>query len=1003
MRYGAISTFLRKLAQPVVYLGIGMLVFVYASVAYLAINDRSLDEQLAERRASNIVRIIDKSISFVFQSVDSNLLSLREIYQLDPAAFDISAWANNTATKNDLVLHYTIIGANGRILDTTSGKERIGANLKDLDAYKNHVDSPFDRLVIGKPLVGRWTGSWIITASRKIIGADGKFAGVVVAIINPIGLGTQFGGADLGANGTIAIIGFDGYVRARAVEGIVRTEYFGDYLPPGTGVIGQVARQPAGSYWAKPAAIDHVNRLAAYRVIGSFPLIALVSIIEEEVYRRANGNANIYAGAVFVLTIFIIIVMAAGLARNRQLREITASLEAAKEELQQSQERYTQVERAVNDGIWDRNLLTGEGFYSARWQSMLGYPKDGPPNATSLWYELIHPDDRAAVAEAVRAHLEEEVPYKIEYRLLRKDGSYCWVQSRGKAIRDATNRPIRMVGTITDITERKQAEALIEESRNNLEHAERMALLGHYKYTIGSDRLTWSESVYRILGKSPASFTPTLNAVRDVYLPDDRQILEEYRRNVLAGIDLPSITLRAKKEDGRTIHVEVWSVPTRAADGTVTGMFGTIQDVTARKQSEVALAKANRELEERVAERTAELAQEMRRREEAQVKLAQVQKMEAVGQLTAGIAHDFNNLLAVISGGLEFVEDSARRGLPAEPELIDAAQRATWRGRELVQRLLTFSRQAPLKAETTIVDQLVLDTLRLLQRTLGEGVDIVTRLDTGGATANLDRNQLTNALLNLAVNARDAMPNGGTLNIETKCQPARSVSTDGATRWPTGEEICITVRDTGVGMTEEVRRHAFEPFFTTKPDGLGTGLGLSMVHGFVEQSGGHVEIESVVGNGATITIHLPKIGQMDPQSAEFGIGAAPAMTQGEKTVLLVEDDPDVRTVLSAQLRQLGHKVCAVANATEALHMIESPSRIDITLTDVVLPGGIDGVTLIKEAMHRRPRMGILCMSGYNPTQTHRKWLRIQNIELLEKPFSSARLAEAIKVALGERV
>ncbi len=738
-------------------------------------------------------------------------------------------------------------------------------------------------------------------------------------------------------------------------------------------------------------------------MVEPFPLVAIVSITEEEVYRRSKANARIYEGAAVLLTVFVAIVVAAGVVRNRKLREMTVSLQAAKEELQQSQERYAQVEQAVNDGIWDRNLLTGEGFYSARWKSILGFPEDGPPHASSLWFELIHPDDRAAVAEAVRAHLEEEVPYKIDYRLLRNDGGYCWVQSRGKAIRDATNKPVRMVGTITDITERKQAEAVIEESRNSLERAERMALLGHYKFTGGSDKITWSEGVYRILGKSPRSFTPTLSAVLDIYHPDDRPILKKYRDDVIAGVDRTSVTLRAVKEDGQIIHVEVWSVPTRASDGTITGLFGTIQDITARKRAEEALAQANQELEARVAERTAELAREMARREEAQIKLAQAQKMDAVGQLTAGIAHDFNNLLAVINGGLEFVEESARRGLPAEPELIDAAQRATRRGRELVQRLLAFSRQAPLKAEPTIVDQLVLDTLRLLQRTLGEGVDIVTRLDAAGAAANLDRNQLANALLNLAVNARDAMPAGGQLFIGTKCQPARFAAAEGSTRWPTGEEICITVSDTGVGMTDEVRRHVFEPFFTTKPDGLGTGLGLSMVQGFVEQSGGHVEIDSAAGHGSTITIRLPKIGNIGQQSAEFSAAVASAKTDQEKTVLLVEDDADVRTVMAAQLKQLGYRVYSVANASDALDLIESPSNIDITLTDVVLPGGVDGVTLVKEVMYARPGMGVLCMSGYDPTQTHRKWLRVQNIELLEKPFSSARLAEALKTALGEKV
>ena len=250
----------------------------------------------------------------------------------------------------------------------------------------------------------------------------------------------------------------------------------------------------------------------------------------------------------------------------------------------------------------------------------------------------------------------------------------------------------------------------------------------------------------------------------------------------------------------------------------------------------------------------------MNRREQAQTKLAQVQKMEAVGQLTAGIAHDFNNLLAVIKGGLEFVEEAAARGLPADPELIDSATRATRRGAELVRRLLAFSRQETRsKAEPARIDQLVLDTLRLLQRTLGEEIEIVTPLEATTATVRVDRNQFANALLNLALNARDAMPQGGQLTIATAYQDPRGAAAEGAARWPMGGTVSLTITDTGVGMTEEVRNRVFEPFFTTKPDGLGSGLGLSMVQGFVEQTGGHIEVDSKVGRGTAIAIRLPTI------------------------------------------------------------------------------------------------------------------------------------------------
>jgi signal transduction histidine kinase len=423
------------------------------------------------------------------------------------------------------------------------------------------------------------------------------------------------------------------------------------------------------------------------------------------------------------------------------------------------------------------------------------------------------------------------------------------------------------------------------------------------------------------------------------------------------------------------------------------------QEMQRREEVQIRLAQTNQELEMRVADRTNELAQEMRRREEAQISLVQAQKMEAVGQLTAGIAHDFNNLLAVIQGSLGFVEGAAMRGLTAEPELIDAALRATRRGSELVRRLLAFARQSPLLAQPTIVDQLVMDTLRLLQHSLGEKIEIVTRLDAMAAIVSVDRNQLANALLNLALNARDAMAEGGQLTIATTCKPTRWAATEGPIRWPTGEEICITVSDTGVGMTEEVRSRVYEPFFTTKVDGLGTGLGLSMVHGFVEQTGGHIEIESLVGQGTTITICLPRIDPAE-KTGEPNAVLASAASGREQTVLLVEDDPDVRIVTAAQLKQMGYKVHAVSNGMEALDLVVSPADIDIILTDVVLPGGLDGVALVKEAMQARPDIGVLCMSGYDPTQKHSKWLKMQNIEFLEKPFTSARLAQALNAAIA---
>jgi PAS domain S-box-containing protein len=877
--------------------------------------------------------------------------------------------------------------------------------------------------------------------------------------------------------------------------------------------------------WAQPFTYLSLVTLA---LVYSFPLIAAVTFSNDELYSWVSEKCQWYIAAVLPLTAVILLAMGFVAQRAKRLAETSQAMQRAQEKLRRSEERYRLVESAVSDGIWDEDLVTGKIYLSPRWKTILSRADNELPNTWSTFLELVHPEDRSAVDAMRREYLETDVgeAWTIEYRLRRGDGSYCWIRSRGSVLRDADNKPVRRLGTSTDISERQRARDEIDENRDNLARAETMALMGHYKIDFASGRYDWSEGLYRIMGKSPASFAPTLQGVLDLIHPDDRAILERYRRDIAAGLDPGPITKRVVKGDGQIIYIECWSVPVRAGDGAVSGMFGTIQDVTARKlaeaelqrtrafldavianmpvmltvkdardktyvlvnkeseklfkvpaaqfvgkrardvvapeqavlfeerdrkalnerklvsfehdvaaangimrrvraikvpipgddgepqyiitlsediterkQAEDELARANLELERRVAERTAELGEEMRKRENAQMTLAQAQKMEAVGQLTAGIAHDFNNLLAVIQGSLGFVEGAAARGVTAEPELIDAALRAARRGRELIQRLLAFARQAPLQAEPTPIDQLVLDTLRLLQRTLGGGIDIVTLPDAPKAAALIDRNGMANALMNLALNARDAMPEGGQLTIETKCEPARWAAAEGSSRWPTGEAICIAVSDTGAGMTEEVRNRAFEPFFTTKRDGLGSGLGLSMVLGFVEQSGGHIEIDSAVGRGTTIMVHLPRIESSCGIDESYD-GASTHEANRGKTVLLVEDDPDVRLVTAAQLKELGYRVRAVASGNEAIDLIESPASIDIMLTDMILPGGIDGLTLLREAMRARPGIGVLCMSGYDPSQNHRQWFKIQNIEFLEKPFSRVRLAQAFQAVLA---
>lgn len=1113
----------RGWAQPVTYLGLAMLVAIYGILIFLIIGDRREAESTAIRQSENLVRIIDESFSHKFQSIDSSLLFIRKVYELNPDSFDISDWVQAASIRTDLAYNYIIADATGAVVQATqkpsptTSREVIGLNIGDRAYFQRQAEAKYDTLDISEPIMLRGSGEQGLVLSRRFTGPDGKFAGIVVALVDPRELGRVAVGIDLGPNGAFGLTGLDGIVRSRVSGGTIDSSTTGRKFPTNLGALGHAARSRTGHFWNEPGVFDGARRLVSYRVLGSFPMIATASLTEDDVFRRSRAAERIYLLIALMLTVGILAAICWGILRERKLMATASALA-------QSQERYALVAAAVNDGIWDWNLVTDEIYRSARWKGILGFADSELSNDADAYKELIHPDERESVLNAVTDHFENDRLYDREFRMRHKDGTYRWVHSRGEALRDAEGKPVRMLGSITDITERKaaerkmaedranlaraeemvglghykyikgdpaitwsqgnyrimgrrpnnftptlknvaglfhpderprliehrrvvlsgerpptlvlrvtrddgtiailnswstpifdtdgavigyfgtsqdvtakkKAETLIEESLRNLERAERLALLGHYKINSSTGELVWSDGIYRIFGLPQETFTPTLRSALELIHPDDRHIVKQFRDEAMAGRETPHAILRAFNASRSAIEIEYWSTPVRNDNGVITGVFGTVQDVTLRKRAETALARANTELEARVSERTAELAKEMRRREQAQSTLAQMQKMEVVGQLTAGIAHDFNNLLAVIGGSLEFVDGAAARGLTAEPELIDAALRATRRGRELVQRLLAFARQSPLRAEPTAIDQLVLDTLRLLRRTLGQGIDMVTHLDAKAAVISVDRNQLANALLNLALNARDAMPDGGQLTIATRTQ---SASTGRANDGPSPEEeVVIVVSDNGVGMTDDVRSRAFEPFFTTKPDGLGSGLGLSMVQGFVEQSGGQIYIDSGVNGGTTFTIRLPRIAsasQDDVSDAVTGL-----TVQGrEKTILLVEDDPDVRVVTAAQLKALGYKVHAVGDGLEAIDLIASPATIDITLTDIVLPGGLDGVELIKEAMRARPNMGVLCMSGYDPAQKHRKWLQIQNINFLEKPFSSSRLAQALSEAL----
>ncbi|MBV1789613.1 PAS domain S-box protein [Marinobacterium sp. D7] len=464
------------------------------------------------------------------------------------------------------------------------------------------------------------------------------------------------------------------------------------------------------------------------------------------------------------------------------------------------------------------------------------------------------------------------------------------------------------------------------------------------------------------------------------------------------------LDLAARRKDGSEIPVEISLSPLKTAEGVL--VSASIRDISDRRAAQLALRKAKTELETRVRERTAELEQanralqeEMADRQSAEAALHQAQKMEAVGQLTGGVAHDFNNLLTVINGNLQILAGHCR-GDGLAQELIDAALQAGQRGADLNRTLLAFSRRQQLKPVLIDLSALAQGIVSMLRRTLGESIALDIRTVDNLPKALADPSQLEVALLNLAVNARDAMPKGGRLLIETSKIhfDEQTAALEGDLK--PGAYVVLAVSDNGSGIAVENLSRVFEPFFTTKEVGRGSGLGLAMVYGFAKQSGGHVKIYSVEGKGTTVKLFLPQA-----QAGGEVILSEPEQTPnrtGHERILVVEDEPDVRALAVRIMRSLGYQVLEAEDGPSALALLRSDSEIQLLFTDVVLPGGMHGPDIARQARELRPDLPVLYTSGYTGNAIDQLEQSNQPVRLISKPYAIDDLAEQIRMALDER-
>jgi PAS domain S-box-containing protein len=538
------------------------------------------------------------------------------------------------------------------------------------------------------------------------------------------------------------------------------------------------------------------------------------------------------------------------------------------------------------------------------------------------------------------------------------------------------------------MVERDTARADLGESEARLRLATDAAEIGFWDLDPLSDTLYWPPRVKAMFGISPQRRISMADFYAGLH-PEDREATTDAflaacdpRRRALYDVEYRTIG----KEDGIVRWVAAKGRAEFTQDGVCTRVIGTAIEITARKLAELELVALNETLEQRVAERTDRLMQ-------AEAALRQSQKMEAIGQLTGGIAHDFNNMLTGILGSIDILRRRLSTGrLDDLDRYLDAASSSAQRAGTLIARLLAFSRRQSLDTRPIDTHRLVLSMEDLLLRSVPENIALRIAAPSDLPPAVADANQLENAILNLVINARDAMPSGGQLTIETRLVELDLAYVEDKPGLEPGPFVVVSVTDTGVGMAPDFVEKVFEPFFTTKPQGQGTGLGLSMVYGFARQSGGQVRIHSRPGAGTTVSIYLRAGGGAVEEAAPHDV-QAPPVGRGE-LVLMVEDDPSVRLLVREVLQELAYDVLEARDAESAIPLLQSDRDIRLLVSDVGLPG-MNGRQLAEVARQTRPNLPVLFVTGYAENAANRAGFLGANMEMITKPFTLEGLASKI--------
>jgi len=754
-----------------------------------------------------------------------------------------------------------------------------------------------------------------------------------------------------------------------------RIKIFADDSPEGQGPAGTAFRtrtpyycndfqnDPLTVVWREAA------RAAGWRASAALPILiggeprGLLSVYSREAGFFRPGEAELLESVATDVAFGL-----EHLDAEAQRREAVAALAA-------SERRLKLAVDAGGIGIFDWDLSTGKVVLDGRLERLFGFEPGGFDGTYASLERCIHPDDVPKVRRAMAKARDTRTAFAGEFRVVWRDKSVCWLRGRGEYSYSELGEPRRVHGAVADVSEPKRVEAALRQSEERLAQAVRVANIGIFDHDHRTGTVYLSPEQRVIHGWAPDEPVTLESYLERVDVDDRERIREAVRRSwdpagdgrfdVEHRLVLPDGSIRWTSTRAQTFFEG------EGANRHAVRTVGAVRDITEQKLA----AEEQKKLEEQ---------------------LFEGQKMESIGRLAGGVAHDFNNMLTVILGYTAMAKAEAA---PASAQLkyLEEVEKAGNRSRDIVQQLLGFSRRQIIAPRPAKLNDIVADMQMTLTRLIGEDIELRFIPAPDLWTVLLDPSQLHQILLNLAVNARDAMPNGGTLTIRTANVELSEEDSRMQPGSRPGQSVLLSVSDTGTGMSKETMAHVFEPFFTTKALAKGTGLGLATVYGIVQQNGGFITVESELGKGSTFQIYIPRaIDGEEPEPA----AAPPAAAAGTGTILLVEDDELVRQVTTAALKALGYTPLVATGAEEALRICEQAGAdIKLLLTDVVM-SGMTGTELRDRVRALLPHIKTLFMSGYTSMVIEKHGVLNRDIHFIQKPFTVGELGEKIADTLA---